>query len=80
MNTTSLNNTHKYNPFGPMGYLITFNTYGTWLHGDARGSVDRHGKNIPGTPVIPANQKLLNVQKTKLRIVRPQETTKSGHK
>jgi hypothetical protein len=23
------------------GYLITFCCYGTWLHGDERGSVDR---------------------------------------
>ena len=25
----------------PLAYLITFRTYGTWLHGDERGSVDR---------------------------------------
>jgi len=25
----------------PPAYLITFTTYGTWLHGDPRGSVDR---------------------------------------
>jgi REP element-mobilizing transposase RayT len=25
----------------PLGYLITFRSYGTWLHGDARGSIDR---------------------------------------
>ncbi len=25
----------------PMAYLITWRTYGTWLRGDARGSVDR---------------------------------------
>src|SRR2546430_13234245 len=24
----------------PLGYLITFRCYGTWLHGDERGSVD----------------------------------------
>jgi REP element-mobilizing transposase RayT len=24
----------------PLGYLITFRCYGTWLHGDDRGSVD----------------------------------------
>jgi REP element-mobilizing transposase RayT len=30
---------------------LTFRTYGTWLHGDERGSVDTHkGKNIYGTP------------------------------
>lgn len=36
----------------PHGYLITIRTFGTWLHGDERGSVDRHGKNIYGTPKI----------------------------
>jgi REP element-mobilizing transposase RayT len=25
----------------PLAYLITFRCYGTWLHGDQRGSVDR---------------------------------------
>jgi REP element-mobilizing transposase RayT len=25
----------------PLAHLITFRTYGTWLHGDERGSVDR---------------------------------------
>jgi REP element-mobilizing transposase RayT len=25
----------------PLAYFFTFHTYGTWLHGDARGSVDR---------------------------------------
>src|SRR2546423_1330276 len=25
----------------PLGYLITFRSYGTWLHGDPRGSVNR---------------------------------------
>ena len=35
----------------PYGYLITFRTYGTWLHGDARGSVDRYN-NKYATPRI----------------------------
>jgi len=31
----------EYNPHGiPLAYLITFTCYGTWLHGDKRGSVD----------------------------------------
>jgi REP element-mobilizing transposase RayT len=25
----------------PIAYLITFRTYGTWLHGDERGSIDK---------------------------------------
>lgn len=37
-----------------LGYLITFTTYGTWLHGDKRGSVDRD-HNIPGTPQVDAD-------------------------
>jgi REP element-mobilizing transposase RayT len=36
----------------PLAYLITIRTYGTWLHGDQRGSMDRHGKNIYGTEKI----------------------------
>ena len=29
----------------PKAYLLTFRTYGTWHHGDKRGSVDRGGFN-----------------------------------
>jgi len=36
----------------PVGYLITFRCYGTWLHGDERGSVDRHHR-VYGTPGLP---------------------------
>jgi len=36
----------------PLGYFLTFTCYGTWLHGDERGSVDRE-HNIPGTPILP---------------------------
>ena len=25
----------------PLAYFISFRTFGTWLHGDRRGSVDR---------------------------------------
>ena len=39
----------------PLAYLITFRTYGTWLHGDDRGSVDRE-HNAFGTPLLPPNQ------------------------
>jgi REP element-mobilizing transposase RayT len=42
----------------PLGYLITFRTYGTWLHGDNRGSVDRHHNRF-GAPLIPPNEKWL---------------------
>lgn len=43
----------------PLAYLITFRTFGTWLHGDERSSVDRHnGKNRYGTPKIEPNNNL----------------------
>ncbi|MGI8470347.1 MAG: transposase [Pyrinomonadaceae bacterium] len=49
----------KWNDSGfPLAYLITFRTYGSWLHGDERGSVDTHGKNIYGTAGILPNRKL----------------------
>ena len=37
----------------PRAYLITFRTYGTWLHGDERGSVDRFHKEF-ATPLLAA--------------------------
>jgi len=43
----------------PLGYLITFRCYGTWLHGDARGSTDRK-HNAYGTPKLAANAHLLS--------------------
>ena len=38
----------------PLAYLITFRCYGTWLHGDERGSMDRT-HNVFGAPKIAAN-------------------------
>ncbi len=49
------NNSPLVIPNGPLAYLITFPTYGTWLHGDQRGSVDRNN-NIPGTPMLLPNK------------------------
>lgn len=42
----------------PAAYLITIRTYGTWLHGDERGSVDVHNRNIYGLPKIEPNENL----------------------
>lgn len=39
----------------PLAYLISFRSYGTWLHGDKRGSVDRFHRRY-GTPCIPPNE------------------------
>ncbi len=35
----------------PLAYFLTFTCYGTWLHGDERGSVDDE-HNVPGSPVL----------------------------
>lgn len=35
-------------------YFLTWHTYGTWLHGDARGSVDAL-HNTPAAPLAPAD-------------------------
>jgi REP element-mobilizing transposase RayT len=43
----------------PLAYLITFRSYGTWLHGDERGSIDRRNYNRYGTPAMPANSRIL---------------------
>ena len=40
----------------PAAYLITFRTYGTWLHGDERGSVDRT-HNRYGDSLIGGNER-----------------------
>ncbi|MBI3269391.1 MAG: hypothetical protein HYZ53_10260 [Planctomycetes bacterium] len=40
----------------PLAYFITFRTYGTWLHGDTRGSVDRK-HNVFGMPLLPHDPK-----------------------
>ncbi len=41
----------------PLAYLISFRTYGTWLHGDKRGSMDRK-HNVYGTSKILPNRAL----------------------
>jgi REP element-mobilizing transposase RayT len=39
----------------PLGYLLTWTCYGTWLHGDDRGSVDLD-HNAPGSPFLPPDE------------------------
>ncbi|MFN6963590.1 MAG: hypothetical protein ACK4S4_07470 [Pyrinomonadaceae bacterium] len=51
----------------PLAYLITFRTFGTWLHGDDRYSVDRHGKTIYGAPKIAPNERLTAIMSEKQR-------------
>jgi REP element-mobilizing transposase RayT len=49
----------------PLAYLITFRSYGTWLHGDERGSVDRF-HNQYRSPYIPPDPKRLKLNLDKL--------------
>src|SRR5215203_5448125 len=51
----------------PLAYLITIRTYGTWLHGDERGSVDRHGQNVYGTPRIASNPHLEKMMREEMK-------------
>ena len=37
-----------------LAYFLTFTTYGTWLHGDERGSVDE-AHSTYGSPYAPAS-------------------------
>ena len=37
----------------PLAYLITFRCYGTWLHGDERGSIDRHQNQYHSPYIVP---------------------------
>jgi len=39
----------------PLAYLISFRSYGTWLHGDNRGSIDRF-HNRYGDPYLPQSE------------------------
>lgn len=50
----------------PLGFLITFRCYGTWLHGDKRGSTDRHN-NLYNTPHIARNETWRQYNKKTLR-------------
>ena len=50
----------------PLAYFISFRTYGTWLHGDERGSVDRK-HNKYGTPKLRPNPKLVDAERELLK-------------
>lgn len=50
----------------PLAYHFTFRTYGTWLHGDERWSVDKR-HNAFDTPSIPPNPAWLAYRKKQLK-------------
>lgn len=49
----------------PLAFLITFRTYGTWLHGDERGSVNRF-RNQYKTERLPPEKKWLEKNSQRL--------------
>jgi len=50
----------------PLGYLITFRCYGTWLHGDERGSIDRF-HNQYKKPYLPRSDRRRDLSTGKLK-------------
>jgi REP element-mobilizing transposase RayT len=50
----------------PLAYFITFRAYGTWLHGDERGSVDRL-HNTFGSPRLLPNPLRRNYERRMLK-------------
>jgi REP element-mobilizing transposase RayT len=50
----------------PVAFFITFRTYGTWLHGDPRGSADRF-HNRYGSPRLAPNRLRLQYEQGLLK-------------
>jgi REP element-mobilizing transposase RayT len=42
----------------PLAYLITFRCYGTWLHGDERGSIDRFHNRYQSPYLLPDERRM----------------------
>ena len=51
----------------PLAYLITFRCYGTWLHGDERGSYRRNPRLFSGVSNIPPRPRLENAERKQLK-------------
>lgn len=41
----------------PVAYLITFRTYGTWLAGDERGSIDKYHNSYGGPRAVQSRER-----------------------
>lgn len=62
----------------PIAFFITFRSYGTWLHGDKRGSVDRVHRRF-GTPRLAPSPLRENYER-KLLVCPPVKLTKARRK
>src|SRR5258707_11431294 len=50
----------------PLAFLITFRSYGTWLHGDERGSVNRF-RNRYKSPRLPPEKEWIEINTKRLK-------------
>ncbi len=53
-------------PERALAYFLTWTCYGTWLHGDARGSVDRRHHSF-GTPFLSPDEALVRRRELALK-------------
>ena len=51
----------------PLAYLITFRCYGTWLHGDPRGSMDRKEHHQYRGPKIGPNKRMNEAEEAEFK-------------
>ena len=51
----------------PLAYLMTFRTFGTWLHGDERESIGRDGRNHYGKPWIQPKPEFESTMKDEMK-------------
>ena len=51
----------------PLAYLLTWTTYGTWLHGDDRGSIDRLAPRGPGVPSLAPDRARARFERDELK-------------
>ena len=66
MNPNRTRRQAKTPPHFPTAYFISFSCYGTWLHGDERGSIDRF-HNTTNTPLLPPNPARLAREKSAMK-------------
>ena len=53
-------------PDGPLAYFITIRSYGSWLHGDERGSMDPEHNAYQSPPLAP-DAELKNIRASRLK-------------
>jgi REP element-mobilizing transposase RayT len=53
-------------PTSPLAYLITFSTYGAWLHGRDLGSVDKHHNEV-GMPFLASDAEKEGEERANMR-------------